>query len=87
MFSGIKRNLKNISEISEQRLSPISASKFSSIEWRNTRQTVWPDLATFGHFGNENKVFGNFWRVYLVLDKILNLFWLIFMHSGKCTLL
>ena len=43
--------------------------------WR----TVWPDLAKFRHFGNENKILGNSLWVYFVRVKILNILWIIFM--------
>ena len=40
--------------------------------------SVWPDLAKFYHFGNNFKVFGNYKKLYLVFDKLLNLLWQIF---------
>ena len=45
---------------------------------KSWRRAVWPDLAKFCHFGNKNKVFGNSWRLYLVLGKILKLLRLFF---------
>ena len=43
--------------------------------------------AKIRHYGNKNKVFGNSWKVYLVLGKILSLLWLCFMLLGKFSLL
>ena len=39
------------------------------------RQTVWPDLAKFRHFGKKFNRLWQFCRAYLVLGKILNLLW------------
>ena len=37
--------------------------------------SVWPDLVNFHHFGKYLKIFGNIFKVYLVLEKVLNSFW------------
>ena len=37
--------------------------------------SVWPDLAKFHHFGKYLKIFGNIFKVYLVLGKVFNSLW------------
>ena len=37
--------------------------------------SVWPDLVNFHHFGKYLKIFGNIFKVYLVLEKVLNSLW------------
>ena len=36
---------------------------------------VWPDLAKFHHYDKYLKIFGNIFKVYLVLGKVSNLLW------------
>ena len=48
--------------------------------------SVWPDLTKFLRFSKKSKVSGNFYRVYLVLRKILNQLWQFFMILGKFSL-
>ena len=38
-------------------------------------KAVWPDLAKFHHFGKYLKIFGNIFKVYLVLGKVFNSLW------------
>ena len=45
---------------------------------------VWRNFATWA---TTIKVFGNSWRICLVLGKKLTLHWLIFMLLGKCSML
>ena len=39
------------------------------------RQTVWPDLATFDHFGKYLNIFANIFKVNLVWGKVFNSHW------------
>ena len=39
---------------------------------------VWPDLVKFRHFGKILLVFGNFLKIYLIFEKIVNLVWQLF---------
>ena len=36
---------------------------------------MWPDLAKLHHFGKYFKIFGNIFKVYLVLGKVFNSLW------------
>ena len=46
-------------------------------------QAVWPDLAKFHHFGKYLKIFGNIFKVYLVLGQVFISLWHNLYSFGK----
>ena len=51
------------------------------------QKLVWPDLATFCHFGKILKLFGNFYRfIKHLLDKIIKLLWQYFNATQVCVI-
>ena len=48
---------------------------------------VWPDLAKFHHFGKYLKIFGNIFKVYLVLGKVFCSLWPNLYAFGQISLL
>ena len=47
----------------------------AKIKEKPAKRTVWPDLAKFHHFGKYLKIFGNIFKVYLVLGNVFNSIW------------
>ena len=50
----------------------ISSTRAIPIAPLGWSKSVWPDLAKFHHFGKYLKIFGNIFKVYLVLGKVFN---------------